>query len=152
MATRLVDKLETMVKQLEKAQEKTAIKIHKDTQNNAPNEVVGYVNSIQLSDTVLKDGVIYTAIYSDMLVGGSIEKWQNVPMAAFMEWGTGPMGESSNTYNHQYYYTTDKPWNFEAQRQFEEMGTWGMLARPHFYPALTSNISTNRENIKEALK
>ena len=152
MATVLTDKLEEKLEKLKQAQRDTAKVIWEDTVNEAPLNVGGYISSIQLSDTEVKGDVIKTSVYSDLLVGGDIPKWQNVPVAAFLEWGTGPLGESTNTYQHGYPYTTDEPWNFIAQMQFEQTGTWGMEARPHFYPALQKNIALYKDNIRKALK
>ncbi len=152
MATVLTNKLDQKLDKLKQAQRDTAKEIWADTVNNAPLKEGGYIASIQLSDTELNKNVIKTSIYSDLLVGGDIPKWQNVPVAAFLEWGTGPLGESTNTYEHGYPYTTDEPWNFIAQMQFEETGTWGMSARPHFYPALQKNIALYKDNLRKALK
>ena len=152
MATVLTNKLDKKLEKLKQAQRDTAKVIWEDTVNEAPLNAGGYISSIQLSDTEVKGDVIKTSVYSDLLVGGDIPKWQNVPVAAFLEWGTGPLGESTNTYQHGYPYTTDEPWNFIAQMQFEQTGTWGMPARPHFYPALQKNVALYKDNLRKALK
>lgn len=152
MATVLTNKLEQKLEKLKEAQRDTAKAIWEDTVNNAPMSNGGYISSIQVSDTEYKSDVLKTSVFSDLLVGGSIPKWQNVPLAAFMEWGTGPLGEDTNSYEHGYPYTTDAPWNYQAQLQYELTGTWGMEARPHFYPALQKNIALYKENIRKALK
>jgi len=152
MATVLTNKLDQKLEKLKQAQRDTAKQIWEDTVNEAPMTEGNYLSSIQISDTEFKSDVIKTSVFSDLLVGGDIPKWQNVPLAAFMEWGTGPLGESTNDYPHGYPYTTDAPWNFIAQMQYEQTGTWGMEARPHFYPALQKNIALYKENIRKALK
>ena len=152
MATVLTNKLEQKLEKLKQAQRDTAKVIWEDTVNNAPTNSGGYISSIQLSDTEFKSDVLKTSVFSDLLVGGTIPKWQNVPLAAIMEWGTGPLGESSNDYPHGYPYTTDAPWNHIAQLQYELTGTWGREAKPHFYPALQKNIALYKENIRKALK
>ena len=152
MATVLTNKLDKKLEKLKQAQRDTAKVIWEDTVNEAPMEEANYISSIQLSDTEVKGDVIKTSVYSDLLVGGDIPKWQNVPVAAFLEWGTGPLGETTNDYQHGYPYTTDEPWNFIAQMQFEQTGTWGMMARPHFYPALQKNIALYKDNLRKALK
>lgn len=152
MATVLTNKLEQKLEKLKEAQRDTAKAIWEDTVNNAPMSNGGYISSIQVSDTKEEKDVIKTSVFSDLLVGGDIPKWKNVPLAAFMEWGTGPLGESTNSYDHGYPYTTDAPWNFIAQMQYEQTGTWGMEARPHFYPALQKNVALYKENIRKALK
>ncbi len=152
MATVLTNKLDQKLEKLKQAQRDTAKVIWEDTVNKAPMEEANYISSIQLSDTEVKGDVIKTSVYSDLLVGGDIPKWQNVPVAAFLEWGTGPLGETTNDYQHGYPYTTDEPWNFIAQMQYEQTGTWGMMARPHFYPALQKNIALYKDNLRKALK
>jgi len=152
MATVLTNKLDKKLEKLKQAQRDTAKVIWEDTVNEAPMEEANYISSIQLSDTEVKGDVIKTSVYSDLLVGGDIPKWQNVPVAAFLEWGTGPLGETTNDYQHGYPYTTDEPWNFIAQMQYEQTGTWGMMARPHFYPALQKNIALYKDNLRKALK
>ena len=152
MAIVLTNKLDQKLEKLKQAQRETAKVIWADTINEAPMTEANYISSIQVSDTKEEKDVIKTSVFSDLLVGGDIPKWQNVPLAAFLEWGTGPLGEGTNTYQHGYPYTTDAPWNFIAQLQYEQTGTWGMEARPHFYPALQKNIALYKENIRKALK
>lgn len=152
MATVLTNKLEQKLEKLKEAQRETAKQIWEDVVNTAPTTSGGYISSIQLSETEQNKNVITTSVYSDLPVGGTIPKWQNVPVAAFLEWGTGPLGESTNSYDHGYPYTTDAPWNFIAQMQYEQTGTWGMEARPHFYPALQKNVALYKENLRKALK
>src|SRR5574344_1801563 len=102
MATVLTNKLEQKLEKLKEAQRDTAKVIWEDTVNNAPMSNGGYISSIQLSDTEFKSDVIKTSVFSDLLVGGTIPKWQNVPLAAFMVWGTGPLGEDTNSKHHRY--------------------------------------------------
>ena len=152
MATVLTNKLDKKLDKLKQAQRDTAKEIWAETINLSPTEDIYYLSSIQLGDTTIDKDVIKTSVFSDLLVGGNIPKWQNVPIAAFYEWGTGPLGESSNDFEHGYPYTTDKPWNYEAMAQFLDTGTWGMEARPHFYPALQKNIALYKDNLRKALK
>lgn len=151
MATVLTNKLEQKLEKLKQAQRDTAKVIWEDTVNNAPTNSGGYVSSIQLSDTEYKSDVIKTSVFSDLIVYWP-KKSINIPLAAFMEWGTGPLGENTNDYPHGYPYTTDMPWNYQTWQQFDLTGTWGMEARPHFYPALQKNIALYKENIRKALK
>ena len=151
MATVLTNKLEEKLEKLKQAQRDTAKVIWEDTVNEAPLNVGGYISSIKLSDTDFKDDVIKTSVYSDLTVWWE-KIGKNIPLSAFLEWGTGPLGESSNDYPHGYPYTTDAPWNYETMAQFLDTGTWGMEARPHFYPALQKNIALYKDNLRKALK
>ncbi len=151
MATVLTNKLEQKLEKLKEAQRETAKVIWEDTVNEAPLKSGGYISSIQVSDTEIEKDVIKTSVFSDLTVWWE-RKSMNIPLSAFLEWGTGPLGESSNDYPHGYPYTTDAPWNFIAQMQYELTGTWGMAARPHFYPALQKNIALYKDNLRKALK
>ena len=151
MATVLTNKLDKKLEKLKQAQRDTAKAILEDTVNEAPLNVGGYVSSIQLSDTEEERDVIKTSVYSDLTVWWE-KIGKNIPLSAFLEWGTGPLGESSNDYPHGYPYTTDAPWNIESWMQMQETGTWGMMARPHFYPALQKNIALYKDNLRKALR
>ncbi len=151
MATVLTNKLDQKLEKLKQAQRDTAKVIWEDTVNNAPTNSGGYVSSIQLSDTEYKKDVIKTSVFSDLTVW-----WEkigiNIPLACFLEWGTGPLGESTNTFHHGYPYTTDAPWDYVSWAQMMQTGTWGMEARPHFYPALQKNVSLYKDNLRKALR
>ena len=151
MATVLTNKLEEKLEKLKQAQRDTAKVIWEDTVNEAPLNTGSYISSIKLGDTEVKEDIIKTSVFSDLTVW-----WQkigrNIPLACFLEWGTGPLGESTNDFPHGYPYTTDYPWNLEKQLQYELTGTWGIEARPHFYPALQKNVSLYKDNLRKALK
>lgn len=150
MAVVLTNKLEQKIEKLKEAQRETAKQIMEDTINNAPNEG-NYKSTIKLSDTEEKENIIKTSVFSDFTVWWE-KIGRNIPLACFLEWGTGPLGESTNTFPHGYPYTTDKPWNLETEIQQYYTGTWGMEARPHFYPALQKNVSLYKDNLRKALK
>lgn len=151
MATVLTNKLDQKLEKLKQAQRDTAKQIWEDTIADAPLTEGNYISSIQISDTKEEKDVIKTSVFSDLIVYW-FKKNINVPLSAFLEWGTGPLGESTNDYPHGYPYTTDRPWNYEAWAQFFETGTWGREAQPHFYPALQKNISLYKDNLRKALK
>ena len=151
MATVLTNKLDKKLEKLKQAQRDTAKVIWEDTVNEAPLNVGGYISSIKLSDTDFKDDVIKTSVYSDLTVWWK-KKSINIPLSAFLEWGTGPLGEDTNDYPHGYPYTINEPWDLATEIQFFETGTWGMEARPHFYPALQKNIALYKDNLRKALK
>ena len=152
MEKKIIAILEAKLEKVKEAQVETAKQMHKDTVSNAPNIRGDYVDSIKLGDQKEEDDIVSTSVYSNLLVGGDIPKWQDVPLSAFAEWGTGPLGESTNKYEHGYPYTTDEPWNAEAMNQFLMTGTWGRSAEPHFYPALQKNIALYKDNLRKAMK
>ena len=114
-------------------------------------QFLAYQESIKKSDAELKGNEITSSVYSDLLVGGD-SKWANVPVGAFLEWGTGRFGESSNEYPHGYDYTTEKPWDLHTYAQFQQTGSWGITARPHLYPALIASEVLFENNVREAVE
>ena len=151
MATVLTNNLEQKLEKLKQAQRDTAKVIWEDTVNEAPITEDNYISSIQVSDTKEEKDIIKTSVFSDLTVWWE-RKSMHIPLSAFLEWGTGPLGEDTNTYEHGYPYTTDAPWNIESWMQMQETGTWGMMARPHFYPALQKNIALYKDNLRKALR
>ena len=114
-------------------------------------QFLAYQDSIKKKKAELKNNQIESSVYSDLLVGGD-SKWAEVPVGAFLEWGTGRFGESSNEYPHGYDYTTEKPWDLHTEMQYRETGSWGITARPHMYPALKATEYLFEQNIKEAIE
>lgn len=141
-----------LLPKLKQAHDKSCDKIWDEIVNTAPMVSGGYVSSITRGETEETRDGFSTEIYSDLKVGGNDPKWSNVPLACLVNWGTGPLGESSNIYPHGYGYTTDAPWNFIAQMQYEQTGTWGMKANPHFYLALSNNVDEYMKNLMEVVK
>lgn len=99
-----------------------------------PSQFVEYRDSLK-TNTEVNGNEITIKVFSDLVVADG-SKWDGVPIGAFLEWGTGPMGESSNTYPHGYPYTTDGPWDYHSTQQYIQTGEWGITARPHLYPTL----------------
>lgn len=155
MEKTIIDQLTNKLDKIIKVQNDVTKEMHTETVNNAPfayNFEGDYKPSIQMSEVTEKNGIYTSCVYSNLLVGGKIEKWVDVPVSAFMEWGTGPLGEDTNTYNHEYPYTTDAPWNDDTRAQYQAIGTWGTTAKPHFFPALQKAIPKFTEGIKKVLK
>lgn len=113
-------------------------------------QFIDYYSSIKRSETKLEDDRITSSVYSDLVVGGN-SKWAHVPIGAFLEWGTGPLGEGTNDFPHGYPYTTEAPWDLHTEVQFKNTNTWGIAARPHMYPALVNAKGYFIENVKEAI-
>lgn len=153
LRVRITAKLEEeILPNLINAHRKTVEKIWEDIIDSAPIKTGNYISSIEISDTKYENGCISTEIYTTLKVGGDNPKWENVLLAHFINWGTGPLGESTNFYPHEYPYTTDKPWNEETWIQYRMTGTWGMRANPHFYLSLQKNTDNYLKNLKEAVK
>lgn len=126
---------------------KDRIEIPQEARNTY--QFVQYEQSLKVSDTKKEDESFYTQVYSDYYVWWE-RKGIDVPVGAFLEWGTGPLGEETNDYPHGYNYTTEGPWDLHTAVQWMETGTWGIMARPHLYPALMAGKEIYKANIKEA--
>ena len=138
------------MEKVKEVQNEMTKKMWEDTIANAPVQTGAYISSIQVQEVIEQDGIYTSAVYSDLYPDDP--KWKSVPFAAFMEWGTGPLGESSNDYEHGYSYTTNAPWNWQTEIQYITTGTWGMRARPHFYPALQKTIPEFNKAIRKAMR
>lgn len=132
------------------AQKEAAEKIRQDIVDLAPIRTGNYAASIKISDIERDRGKITTIIYSDLKVGGE-GKWKDVPLAAFLEWGTGKKGQDTNAYNHGYSYR-QTPWVYYDEYLGQWVTTTGIVARPHFYPSLQKNITYYENKIKEAVQ
>ena len=128
---------------------KDRIEIPSEARNTG--QFVAYANSIEASETKMEKNEIKSSVFSDLLVGGD-SKWADVHVGAFLEWGTGPLGEASNTYEHGYDYTTIAPWDYHTWLQNLQIGSWGIVARPHLYPAFVQTQDIFRLNVKEAVE
>ena len=114
-------------------------------------QFIAYSNSIEKKGPEKTGNAFVSSVYSDLLVGG-FSKWADVHVGAFLEWGTGPLGETSNTYEHGYDYTTEAPWDWHTWLQQQQTGSWGIVARPHLYPAFVYTQPVFEQKIKEAIK
>ena len=147
--------------QVFEATEETTFQLKKDVVNRIeipfsrnPSQFVEYKNSIDYDVEVEKqeknNKKIKGSVYSELRIE-SDDKWNGVPVGAFLEWGTGPLGESTNNYPHGYNYT-HHVWDYFTAEQFKTTGTYGIRAKPHFLPALNAIKGKYIENIKEAVK
>ena len=133
---------------LEEAKER--IEIPPEARNTQ--QFVDYSNSIKMRKPETQGNTTSSSVYSNLLVGGNDPKWADVPVGAFLEWGTGPLGEESHIYEHGYDYTTIAPWDYHTWLQLQQTGNWGIIARPHMYPALLHTQNIFIDNVKEALE
>ena len=127
---------------------KERVEIPSEARN--PQQFVQYRDSLKYK-VDKEDNKYIIKVYSDLVVNDG-SKWDGVPIGAFLEWGTSPMGDSSNNYPHGYQYTIDKPWDEHSMVQFVETGTWGITARPHLYPTLQSYKSKFKDMVIKELK
>lgn len=152
---KLSEELNVWTKKLEqkliKAQQDTAKQVFNDVLNNTPIRTGVYATSIKIGETEVNDGTITTSVFSDLLVGGPNPKWAKVPLGALIEWGTGIEGSNTNTYPHGYGYRLT-PWCYYDEYYHMYVTTTGMIARPHFQPALLKNKEVYIENLRKAVK
>nr|DAN73435.1 MAG TPA: putative tail-component [Caudoviricetes sp.] len=122
-----------------------------DVVENAPVRSGVYVSSIKITSPEIENEIIKAKVFSDLLVGGDNPKWAKVPLSALLEWGTGIVGQNSNTYPHGYGYRLT-PWCYYDQYLHIFVTTTGMIARPHFYPALVNNRETFINEIRKRVE
>ena len=111
-----------------------------------------YVDSIESDVEDLSEVEYQGKVFSELKVGGDNPKWVDVPLGAFVEWGTGTFGEGTNTYPHGYPYTTEAPWDRHSAHQFKMFGAWGITAKPHFIPAFLAIQPTFEDNLRKAVE
>ena len=126
------------------------IEIPPESEALNPGQFEVYRNSIEKSPAEENSDTRIIRIYSDYTVFWP-KKGISVPVGVFLEWGTGPLGESTNIYDHGYPYTTEMPWNLHAEQQFIQTGTWGIQARPHWWPAIMKYKTRLKEEIERRL-
>lgn len=134
-----------------KAQHEFAEMICEEVKAGAPVDTGAYRDSIKVSPTEWKGDTCITRIFSDMLVGGENPKWQNVPLGALLEWGTGSVGASSNTQNHGFPYRMT-PWTYYNKRYERWITTNGMIARPHFLPPMLRHKKDYKKAMRKAVR
>lgn len=122
-----------------------------DIKIGAPIRSGKYVNSIILEDTIVEKERIYTAISSDLKVGGDDPKWADVRLAVFIEHGTGPTGQSTYTGRHFPVYRQTPWWYFDTNLGCFVF-TKGMKATMHWQKGLDKNAPNYLNAIKEAVK
>ena len=132
------------------AQHEFAEYLCEEVKKNAPVDTGAYRDSIKVSETVWDGDTVTTSVYSDMLVGGDNPKWQNVPLGSLLEWGTGLKGLQTNTQNHGFPYRMT-PWRYYYKKIGQWVTTIGMIARPHFLPAMLLNKRKYVREIRKAV-
>lgn len=129
---------------------KTYAKIPSEASRNR-SQLASYIDSISKKPTEDNGDEVVSRVSSNMQV-----YWpkigQDVFVGAFLEWGTGRLGESTNDYPHGFPYTTDGPWDAYTQQQYNFTGTYGLPATPHFTPAINNIKPKYREMIRKAIK
>lgn len=127
---------EKIEKNVAEKQRQVAIELCEEVKSRAPINTGRYVSSIKVGETKIENHVITTEVYTDLLVGGDNPKWANKPLGAFLEWGTGIKGANTGkagNYGHSYRLT---PWAYFSKELGHWVTTTGIIAVPHFFPAL----------------
>ena len=129
---------------------KAVQKVQIPEEARSPEQFRIYRNSIHSKGVEVKEDEIIGTVCSDLLVGGE-SKWKDVHVGAFLEWGTGPLGMSTNTYPHGYDYTLHV-WDFHTWLQKQQTGTYGIMARPHMLPALNDMKPVFERAMRKAME
>lgn len=150
-----------LIQKLINAQKDTAKRIFEDVKSGAPVTTGDYLNSIQVSETTFKDGIIKTKVYTDL----TSETDKNIFIGRMIENGNGiyalePHIGKTKTFiesGYRYWYvpvTSVK----RAIGQIINIGgkefyvAYAQPAKPHWIPALNKNIGLRYDNIKKAIR
>lgn len=138
------------------AQRETAKKICKDAKSNVGNGK--YSDSIKVSNTESKNGIIRTKIYTDLLSNGYV-------IGRMIERGTGvyalePHVGKTKTFiasGYRYWFVPTRSVERPIGKRIVINGNEFYIAyaqppKPHFLPALNSNKLYYKQKIREALK
>lgn len=109
-----------------------------------------YVNSIKGTKTVEENETVITVGSDYTVYWDKISS--DVPFGVFIEWGTGPIGERTNTYPHGYDYSNIVPWDAATNEQANMFNEWGLSAHPHFTPGFNAYKRRIKETIRKAIK
>ena len=148
-----------LVDRLIEAQRNTANKICEDVKSLAPG-TGNYISSIKVSETKVENGVIRTAIYTDMTSNDD----PSIVIGRMIEQGTGiyalepHIGHTKTFINsgYRYWYVPATSVNRAIGRLITIDGkdfyvAKPQRARPHFLPSLQSNKSYYKAQIRKAL-
>lgn len=116
---------------------------------NAPIRTGTYIDSIDVSKPTIEGDVISSSVFTNLMVDS--EGWGHVPLASFIEYGTGFLGLITNDYPHGHQYRLDM-WTYFNERYGRWITTTGRVAVPHFYPALQATIPKYKRALEKAFK
>lgn len=134
---------------LEKIVNETLDYTYKELVNAMPVSSGAYLNNTDIDYAKRENGIIKGRVYNNVMTAKS-GKWAKVPLACLLEWGTGTVGEASNTYPHSYGYR-QTPWSYYDEYLHMWVTTKGMVARPHWYPTYQKASIKLEKLLKERL-
>lgn len=103
--------------------------------DTAPKDTGRYAASIKMTDVERNGNLLSITIYSDLNSG-----WHNVPLAEFLEHGTGIFREDGTG--------RQTPWVYYNERWQRFVFTRGQKPQPHWSPAYFTQIAKIKEGIK----
>lgn len=124
---------------------KAGTKVHGDIVALAPTNTGEYASSIELGKPEHNGHIHSIRIFSKLDSG-----WKGVPLGCLLEWGTGLVGEQSNTFDHGYPYR-QTPWVYFNEQLGHFVFTHGNVAKPHFYPGLMNNRNYFKKTVAEGV-
>lgn len=127
-----------------KAQSDTAYVIQQDAKNLAPENTGAYKESIELGETQVNNGVISTSVYTDATV--TTLSGTSYNLGRLLEEGTRP--HEIRATNAQALHFTIMGNDVFVKSVFHP----GIVAQPHFLPALNMNRALYYDNIRKAIK
>ena len=137
-----------VIDNLIKAQSNTGFVIQQDTKFLAPEGTGRYKESIQLSETVYDGNSIKTSIYTDATVTAKATG-NTYNLGRLLEEGTSPHEIRAVEKDGLFWGKYDENGNPIIVKKVLHPG---MVAQPHFLPALQKNIALYKSNIAKAIR
>jgi len=103
--------------------------------NTAPRDTGRYAESIQITDVERHGNELSITIFTDLDSG-----WHGVPLAEFLEHGTGIFREDGTG--------RQTPWVYYNERWQRFVFTRGQKPQPHWSPAYFTQIAKIKEGLK----
>lgn len=149
LSVEINDYVRKLDKKLEKIVNETLDYTYKELVYAMPVRSGAYLNRTDIDYAKKEEGIIKGRVYNDVMTAKN-GKWANVPLACLLEWGTGTVGEASNSFEHGYGYR-QTPWTYYDEYLHMWVTTNGMVARPHWYPTYQKASIKLSKLLKEKL-
>ena len=137
-----------VIDNLIKAQRDTAYVIQQDAKSLAPSDTGKYKDTIELSETKYDGNTITTSVYTDATVTAKATG-KTYNLGRLLEEGTSPHEIRAVEKEGLFWGKYDENGNPIIVKKVLHPG---MVAQPHFIPALQKNIALYKSNIAKALK
>lgn len=138
-----------LIRKIMQIQDELVREMYGEVIRPVPMDTGEYLESIDVRLPELKGNIISSSVFSNLMVDS--DGWRHIPLASFIEYGTGFLGLITNDYPHGHQYRLDM-WTYFNERYGRWITTTGRVAVPHFYPALQATIPKYKRALEKAFK